>query len=107
VPLGLVLGEYSDHQWKWPVVVVLEGLYFVNSAGLFMLGNILEKQPEGKKEFTTVKMPRSLVEGAETLVAYQLFFLFPHYNTELMALFGLAIVATILQRVHWAYHNLK
>jgi phosphatidylglycerophosphate synthase len=108
VPLAVVWRASAEGvagQGAWLLLALLLGAYFVNAAGLFMLSSLLEKRAVGKK-LTSVAMPRGLVEGAETMVVYQLFLLFPHSIALLMAAFCAAVVATILYRLHWAYHKL-
>ena len=105
VPVAVVWRTEQHSPAAWLTLALLLSSYFVNAAGLFMLSSLLEKRSLQRK-LTSVAMPRGLVEGAETLVCYQLFLLFPHAITALMALFCGAVVATIVHRLHWAHGNL-
>lgn len=91
------------------VLALLLGSYFVNAASLFMLSSLLEKRGKAgsKAELTSVTMPRGLVEGLETMIAYQLFLLFPQQCVELMFGFFSLVCVTILLRLRWAHKNLN
>ncbi len=93
------------------ILALLLGAYFVNSASLFMLSSLLEKQKQQSsqrgKELTSVTMPRGLVEGLETMIMYQLFLMFPLYCLELMSVFFVLVVVTIMMRLVWAYKHLN
>jgi len=59
------------------------GTFFVNSAGLFMLSSIIEKNRHRVKinpsEVTTVNMPPALIEGSETVIFFTLMIIFQSY----------------------------
>jgi phosphatidylglycerophosphate synthase len=111
IPLGVVhSARHVSGEAGFYVLALLLGSYFVNAASLFMLSSLLEKrQSSGKKkaELTSVTMPRGLIEGLETMIMYQLFLLFPAYCVQLMTIFFLLVVTTILLRLIWAHKNLN
>mmetsp|Transcript_15754 Transcript_15754/g.26583 ORF Transcript_15754/g.26583 Transcript_15754/m.26583 type:complete len:97 (+) Transcript_15754:419-709(+) len=90
---------------------LLEITFFVNSAGLFLLSALIEKNQnaqkkyeEGKKkkEITSAKMPPALVEGFESLVLFCLMILLPGYINFIFSVFAIGVTITILQRLNWA-----
>lgn len=109
VPIGLLLGSTERTEGAWFTLCMLEGCYFVNAASLFMLSAIIERRGQRSQnaELTVVALPKSFIEGAETLVVYQLFFLFPSHLVYLMSAFAVAVALTIVHRVHWASCHLQ
>jgi hypothetical protein len=109
IPIGISIGNDRESEMKWIVLACLEGIYFVNAAGLFQLSAILEKRNLGaktKKELTTITMPPALIEGAETVIFYSLFLIFNKYSTFLFGLFGFLVFLTVCQRLIWARLNI-
>lgn len=47
-------------------------------------------------------MPVGFIEGFETIVFYSMFLVFPDYVELLFIVFGIGVVITILQRLHFA-----
>lgn len=109
VPLGVVHSARMEVGLAgFYILALLLGSYFVNAASLFMLSSLLEKrQTSSKTELTSVTMPRGLVEGVETMIMYQLFLLFPGSCVQLMTVFFVLVVATILLRLLWARNHLN
>jgi len=103
IPIAVVL-PLQDDKLRWLILCVLLSTYFVNAAGLFLLSALVEKRSvDPKKRGTTsVVMPRGIVEGFETMVANQLFILFPQHASLLMGIFATLVAATILMRIRWA-----
>merc|ERR1711991_489008 len=75
----------------WVSLALMEAAFFVNAAGLFMLSSIVAARRLHDRRLTTVAMPRSVVEGFETMAAFQLFLLFPQRAALLMGLFAAAV----------------
>jgi phosphatidylglycerophosphate synthase len=108
IPLGLVMRQPSLELLT--ALAFMLGTFYVNSVSFLYLAAILERRGQGARprgELTSVTMPRGLIEGAETIVAYSLFFLFPHALALLFLVFGSLVIFTTLQRIVWAYHNLE
>jgi hypothetical protein len=60
--------------------LALLGSFFVNAASWMYLSAVLERRGAGaaaRGERTTVTMPPGLIAGAETVVLYTLFLVFP------------------------------
>ena len=105
VPVGLVLAQPSGALWL--ALAFLLSTFYINGASWMMLSSILEKRRQRQAdEVTTVAMPPGLIEGAETVVFYALFFLLPGLLLELYIVFGLLVLLTVIQRLVWAWHNL-
>ncbi len=51
-------------------------------------------------------MPGGLIEGAETILFYSLFFLFPQAFVPLAGLLAVLVLATAGQRLTWATRHL-
>lgn len=69
------------------------------------LSSILEKMGLGAEETgesTSVCMPRGLIEGAETVLFFTLFLVFPSKAALLFGLFGCLTFLGAAQRVRWA-----
>jgi hypothetical protein len=68
----------------------------------------IERQAERQAERqTTVEMPPGLIEGAETIAFYTLFFLLASQVSYLFLLMALLVFFTAGQRIWWAYHNVR
>lgn len=87
---------------------ILISLFYVNIGQLFMLGAIIEKNTKvNKNRKTTAEMPKSLVEGFETIFLYCLFFIFNKYISELLLVGIVLMILTLIQRFFWANKNLN
>lgn len=91
----------------WALTALLSS-YVVNLLSWSVLTAILEKRrTESSNRITTIAMPSGLVEGAETIAFYSLFFLLPAYIGPLFSLMALLVFLTAAQRIWWAYRNIK
>ncbi len=106
LPLGLALADGTTAALV--ALALLLASFYVNSASWMYLAAVLEKRRAGaaaRGESTSVTMPSGLIEGAETILLYTLFLLFPG---AIVFLFGLMAVLTLVtagQRVVWAVRN--
>ena len=89
-------------QSPMPLVIML-AVFYVNAASWMLLSALIEK---GDVQ-TSVAMPTGLIEGFETIVFYSLFLLFPAWAGELFWVFSALVAISVLQRVVWAWRNLK
>jgi hypothetical protein len=62
---------------------------------------------KNSKELTSITMPPSLIEGAETIVFFSLFFIFPESLGILFLILGILVTVNIFHRLLWAYNNLN
>lgn len=106
VPIALVFGEPSPGGYL--SLVFLLACFYLNSASWLYLAAILEKRSyQAKTELTTIAMPAGLIGGAETIIFYSLFILWPTYLVFLYTLMGGLVLVTIAQRLVWAIKHLK
>jgi phosphatidylglycerophosphate synthase len=107
IPIGLAFGVHRMEVYI--ALMLLFGIFYINSATWMILSAILEKRNLGAKahgELTTVNMPASLIEGAEAVVIYTLFILFPQWLVYLFGLLAVLVLVTAVQHVFWAIRNL-
>ncbi len=107
VPIGLSYG-YGGPGTSLALVALL-GTYYLNAGSWMYLSALLEKRHRGaaaRGEATSVTMPSGLVEGAETVVFYSLFLLFPGALTFLFWTMSVLVAVTVLQRLAWARRHL-
>ena len=88
-------------------LVTLVAVYVLNTLSWTVLSAMLEKRKRASaRRLTSVEMPPGLIEGAETILFYTLFFLLPAYVGYLYLLFSGLVIFTVAQRVWWAYQTL-
>lgn len=107
VPIGLSYG-YGGPGVVLALVVLLS-TYYVNAGSWMYLSALLEKRSQGaaaQGEATSVTMPSGLVEGAETVVFYSLFLLFPQALILLFWTMSALVAVTLAQRLVWARRHL-
>ncbi|MBV5343826.1 hypothetical protein JZU68_09590, partial [bacterium] len=81
--------------------------FYVNTASWMYLAAILEKRAaHDPSTQTTIVMPKGLVGGFESIIAYSIFILFPTYITILFSIFSALVFITTFQRLIWAKRNL-
>ncbi|HMQ32075.1 MAG TPA: CDP-alcohol phosphatidyltransferase family protein [Chloroflexaceae bacterium] len=103
VPLGLALAAGTPAAYL--ALALLLASFYINGASWMYLAALLEKRSAGAQargELTTVTMPAGLVEGAETVVLFTLFLLFPGALVPLFGLMAALVLLTAGQRVAWA-----
>ncbi len=108
VPLGLALA--LDTSVGYLALALMLSSFYINAASWMYLAALLEKRNAGaaaRGELTTVTMPSGLVEGAETIVIFTLFLLFPGAIVPLFWLMAALVLLTAGQRVVWASHALR
>ncbi|MEO5590383.1 MAG: TonB-dependent receptor [Gemmatimonadaceae bacterium] len=109
LPIAIVLGT-SQTAFAYVALVILLSSYYLNTASWMYLSAILEKRGRGaseRGEQTTVTMPQGLIGGAETIIAYIAFLLAPARIGALMAIMAALVTVTVVQRLIWAWRNLK
>jgi phosphatidylglycerophosphate synthase len=91
----------------WAGIFLLTS-YVLNSISWTTLAALLEKrQRQTVNRLTSMEMPTGLVEGAETIVFYTLFYLLPDYVAILFTVMAILVVFTASQRLWWAYRHLN
>lgn len=87
----------------WTLVMLISS-YYVNTATWMGLSVIFEKRrTTSSNRLTTMEMPTGLIEGAETILLYSLFCIFPDYIPYLFALMATLVFVTAGQRLWWAW----
>lgn len=105
-PIALVMAAPSDAGYL--SLAFLLASFYINAASWMYLAAILEKRRYTRgAELTTVTMPDGLIGGAETIIFYCLFLLWPGYLVPLFALMAGLVLVTIGQRLAWAVKYLK
>ena len=108
IPIGLVLGR--PDRLSMIALILLFAVFYVNTISWSYLSALLERRALGaatRAEKTTVTMPTGLIEGAETIIFYTLFFVFPNVISILFILMALLTAFSAVQRIVWAIRHLK
>ena len=107
VPIGIFLGNQSGANAL--ALILLLSSFYVNAASWIYLSAILEKRAAGagaRGELTTVTMPTGLVGGAETILFYSVFLVWPGGLPWLFGAMTAMVLVGIGQRLWWARRNL-
>jgi len=106
-----VVFVYSDPSaGNYFILSVLLSSYYVNAASWMYLSSILEKRNIGaasNNEMTSITMPSGIADGTMTIIFYTLFFIFPSYLKQLFVLFIVLVLVSIVQRMVWAYLEIR
>ena len=87
--------------------IALISVYVLNIISWTVLGALLEKRHmQSPSRLTSMEMPTGLIEGAETIAVYTLFFFFPGYIGYIFFIFAALVLVTAGQRVLWAARTL-
>ncbi|MEZ4556918.1 MAG: CDP-alcohol phosphatidyltransferase family protein [Caldilineaceae bacterium] len=87
--------------------ITLISVYVLNIISWTVLGALLEKRyMQSPSRLTSMEMPTGLIEGAETIAVYTLFFFFPGSIGYIFFIFAALVLVTAGQRVLWAARNL-
>lgn len=103
LPIALVLADPSPAAWL--TLSLMLAMFYVNAGAWMLLSGILEKRGRGAVsggESTSLTMPTGLIEGAETVLLFSLFLLFPQLLPWLFGLCAVLVAATSVQRLAWA-----
>jgi phosphatidylglycerophosphate synthase len=106
VPLAFVAANPSPAIF-WAALLLISS-YVLNLMSWSVLAAILEKRrllSPGRQ--TTIEMPPGLIEGAETIAFYTLFFLLPGYTAWLFCVMALLVFFTAGQRIWWAWRHVR
>lgn len=104
IPLGLAFA-YGRLE-IFMALAFLFAAFYINSAAWMMLSANLEKRKMGSAangEMTTVTMPTAIIEGAEAIVFYSLFLLFPSRLAFWFGLLAFLVLVSAIWQVHWGY----
>ncbi|HRW50460.1 MAG: CDP-alcohol phosphatidyltransferase family protein [Caldilinea sp.] len=91
----------------WAAIALISS-FVLNLLSWSTLSAILEKRHlVAGERLTAISMPPGLIEGAETIAFYTLFFLLPGYVGPLFMVMAALVVITAAQRVWWAWRHLE
>ena len=108
LPIALIVTTPSTAGYL--SLTFLLAAYYLNSTSWLYLAAVLEKRQSGaaaQREQTSVTMPSGLIEGAETVVFYCLFLLWPTQSVLLFSVFAVLVLVTVGQRLVWATRALR
>jgi hypothetical protein len=106
IPLAFVWAQPSP-QNLWALIFLLVS-FQINTLSWTLLSAIVEKRHQNDTaRLTTVEMPTGLIEGAETVIFFSLFFLLPGIVHLLFGIMGALVFFTAGQRIWWAWRNLR
>jgi len=108
IPVAFVFSAHSQDNYF--ILSVLLSSYYVNAASWMYLSSILEKRKIGaasNNEMTSITMPSGIADGTMTIIFYSMFFIFPSYLKLLFAVFIILVLASIVQRMVWAYLEIR
>jgi phosphatidylglycerophosphate synthase len=104
IPLALVFANPSTLAWL--CVAFLLATFYVNAASWMFLSAVLEKR-SSQKSRTSIAMPTGIIEGTETIIFYFAFLLFPSALVGLSIAMSVLVIATVAQRIIWAWHTIS
>jgi phosphatidylglycerophosphate synthase len=107
IPLGLAFA--LNRLDVFIALTLLFAAFYINSAAWMMLAAHLEKINRGSKakgELTGITMPTAIIEGAEAVVIYSLFLIFPGWLPFLFYLLAALVVLSAGLQISWAYHHM-
>jgi len=108
IPVALVYANPSETMYL--SLALMLAIFYINAASWMYLSAILEKRAHGAKaqgELTSVTMPTGIIGGAETVLFYCAFMIWPGYLFWLFNLMSILVVVSIIQRIIWAVHHIK
>jgi phosphatidylglycerophosphate synthase len=105
VPVAFVAAQPTSFN-LWAGLALLAS-FVMNAMSWTTLAAILEKRRRATSDrLTTIEMPTGLVEGAETILLYSLWFLLPAYVGWMFLAMAALVLFTVGQRLWWAYRHL-
>ncbi len=104
VPISFVVADPAPAR-IWALIFLLAS-FQINALSWTLLAALLEKRRRTSSRLTSLEMPPGLIEGAETVLFYSLFFLLPQAVGPLFWAMGALVFVTAAQRVWWAVRHL-
>ncbi len=108
LPIAAALTAPPEQPTLWLALATMLGTFYLNAGSWMYLSAILEKRavPADGARRTSVAFPPGLVEGAETMILFTLFLLFPGRLAMLFWITSALVLVTAAQRMTWAARNL-
>jgi phosphatidylglycerophosphate synthase len=107
IPIGLALAVNKTNVYI--ALIFLFASFYINSAAWMMLAAYLEKFKQGARingELTSVTMPTSIIEGAEAVLFYSIFLLFPQHLETWFYLLAFLVFLSAGKQVFWAFKHM-
>jgi len=100
---------FSDSIIDYAVLSIMLGLFYINTASWMYLSGVIEKRSINTKipEQTSLPMPTGLMEGAETIFLFSLFFIFPYHLIYIYSFISFLTIIGIIQRIFWGYKHIR
>jgi len=108
VPVGLYWGNQTNLNAL--ALAFLLSSFYINAASWLYLSAILEKRSAGshaRGELTAITIPNGLVGGAETILFFCLFLIWPGGLFWLFSAMSAMVLLGVGQRLRWARRNLN
>lgn len=108
IPLGLAFAQNRIDVFI--ALTLLFASFYINSAAWMMLAANLEKRKVASSEnseLTSVTMPTAIIEGAEAIVIYSLFLIFPSNLSFWFGLLAVLVLLSAVLQVAWAYRHMS
>lgn len=106
VPIAFMVALPSTPN-LWTGIALL-AVFVWNSISWTTLAALLEKRHRQTTDrLTSMEMPTGLIEGAETILFYTLFYFMPTQIAWLFGIMAALVLFTASQRIWWAYHQLR
>ncbi len=104
IPIALVFANPSAIDWL--CAALLLATFYINAASWMFLSAVLKKRTS-QKTHTSIVMPTGIIEGTETIIFYVAFMLLPSAFVGLSLVMSILVIATIAQRIMWAWRNIS
>lgn len=107
VPIGLAAGV--DTRALWIATAVVLATFYINAVSLGHVASNLEKRSLGAAatgEATSTILPRSLIEGSETVLFFAVALAVPASAWIVWTVMAVAVVLTVAERTRWASRTL-
>ena len=108
IPLALAVSSADPKVYL--ACAFLQAAFFVNTISWCYLSALLEKRQAGaaeRGELTSVTMPAALIEGAETVLFFSCFLIWPGAALWLFSLMALLVSLGVFQRWQFARKELS
>ncbi|MCL4862873.1 MAG: CDP-alcohol phosphatidyltransferase family protein [Caldilineaceae bacterium] len=106
IPMAFVVAAPTPAA-LWGLAALLAS-YYLNTMSWLGLAALLEKRNASTAtRQTTLEMPAGLIEGAETILLYALFYMRPQQINLLFFVMAVLVLFTALQRLIWVWRFVR
>ncbi len=104
---GFVVGVAIAEPDARVACLVLLMTYYLSGTAFLALSSLMERRGASRSETRSLRFVGGLAEGAETIVVYILFGLYPSHAAVIAWAFAAAVAVTVVQRVALAVSLLR